>query len=104
MDSQVRRSERIKLVNKGFKNSECTDRRCTSCNPPTLSNKVIRSLGSQFCSLDQEELSENDLMKGGNTRDPISKKKGKSSARDEDDPKEGGSNPKEEGSDEPKEN
>jgi len=54
--------------------------------------------------LDQEELSENDLMKGGNTRDPISKKKGKSSARDEDDPKEGGSNPKEEGSDEPKEN
>jgi len=102
VDSQVRRSDRIKLVNKGFKNSGCTDRRCTSCNPPTLSNNVIRNLGSQFCSMDQEDLSDSNLMRGENTMEPISRKKSRSNAKDKEEPKEEGSDPKKNGNEEQK--
>jgi hypothetical protein len=44
VNSQVHRSERVKQGNNGFKPSECSNRKCTSCNPPTLSTKIIRSL------------------------------------------------------------
>jgi len=77
VDSQVRRSERVKQGSNGFKNSSCSSKKCTSCNPPTLSNKVIRNLGVQFCSLDPEALEDENLIKGGGQKEPVAKKKSK---------------------------
>lgn len=77
VDSQVRRSERVRQGNNGFKSSECSNIKCTSCNPPTLSTKVIRILGTQFCSTSLDDLIEGNLLKGGGKKDPITKKKTK---------------------------
>lgn len=82
VENQVRRSERVRLANNGFKNSGCSDRKCTTCTPPTLSTKVIRNLGTQFCSLTDDDLKEEDLMRGAGTKEPVGKKRGKAATQD----------------------
>lgn len=77
VDTQVRRSERVRQGSNGFKVSNCSDRKCTTCTPPTLSTKVIKNLGTQFCSMDLATLSEDNLMKGGGTTEPVGRKKSK---------------------------
>lgn len=64
-DKEVRRSERFKHKNKGFKSSTCSDRRCISRSPspPILSTKLIQNLGTQFCKMDPEDLIEEALTK-----------------------------------------
>lgn len=64
-ENEVRRSERFKLKNNGFKSSTCSDRRCIYCcpSPPIMSNKLIQNLGSHFCKMDPDELSEEALSK-----------------------------------------
>lgn len=63
VDSQVRRSPRIKKNSKGFKTSICKDKQCLGCNtkPPTLSNNAIRKLGSSLCDIDVANLSDGAL-------------------------------------------
>lgn len=46
-------------------------------HPPTLSTKVMRKLGEQFCSLKPEELTEENLRKKGQ-KDPVGSKKTRS--------------------------
>jgi len=77
VDSQVRRSERIRQGNNGFKNPTCSSKKCTSCNPPTLTNKIIRNVGVQFCSLEPEELVDEILEIKGNKKESESKKRSK---------------------------
>lgn len=77
VESQVHRSERVKQGSNGFKISNCTSKKCTSCNPPILSNKVIRTLGTQFCSMDPELLDDEAWEKGGGLKEPVVKKKSK---------------------------
>jgi hypothetical protein len=74
LDSEVRRSPRLKLNYNEFKPSICSDRRCTSCSPPTLSTKVIRNLGVQLCGMDPEELNDEALVKSKKLA-PISKRR-----------------------------
>lgn len=76
VENQVRRSERVRLANDGYK-SDCTKRNCRSCNPPTLTTKIIRNLGTQFCSMEEEELQEKKLLNGDTAREPVAKKKAK---------------------------
>lgn len=58
LDSDCRRSERVKELNKGFKRSVCPHKDCFACAsaPPTISSKVIRELGSEFCKVKPEAL------------------------------------------------
>lgn len=65
VDSSLRRSERQKGLNKGFKASSCRMKGCLGClmDPPTLSPTVIRNLGSSFCSIDPALLTEDALGK-----------------------------------------
>jgi hypothetical protein len=74
VDTEVRRSERLKEINKGFKSSSCPSKNCLCCKtaPPTLSSKVIRSLGKDLCNIPLEDLSEEVFKKK-----PV-EKKGKS--------------------------
>lgn len=75
VDTQVCRSERVRQNNNGFKSSEHSHKKCSSCNPPTLSTNVIRSLGVQFCSMDPEELTDDKLLKKGEKRNRLPRKK-----------------------------
>jgi hypothetical protein len=50
---EVRSSERLKVRHQGFKSSSCVGNSCICCNtiPPTLSKKVIKCLGNEFCNI-----------------------------------------------------
>lgn len=65
VDSDRRRSNRLKIRNKGFKQSPCGKANCVGCSskPPTLSNSIIRNLGKELCQIDPELLSDEILLK-----------------------------------------
>lgn len=77
VDTQVRRSERVKKGNKGFKTPGCPKINCTACSPtpPSLSSKTIRNLGTQFCGMEYEELADEQLMRKDMKADRALKKK-----------------------------
>jgi hypothetical protein len=59
--SEVRRSIRLKGKSAGFKTDACNPSKdciCCSSVPPTLSAKVIRSLGKDFCNIPLHQISE----------------------------------------------
>jgi hypothetical protein len=58
VDTELRRSLRIKAHNTGFKASGCEKKNCLGCDidPPHLSSRVIRNLGSNFCKMDLAQL------------------------------------------------
>ena len=62
-EDDLRRSLRLKKVNKGFKTSACKDKNCLGCSvsPPTISPTIIRNLGASFCNINPEDLSDENL-------------------------------------------
>jgi hypothetical protein len=62
--TDVRRSDRLKGKTHGFKAGTCVSKNylCCSAVPPTLSSKVIRSMGSEFCKIPPRVLSEDALQ------------------------------------------
>lgn len=74
VDTEVRRSNRVKEIHQGYKSVDCSQKKCSHCNPPTLSSKVIKNLGMQFCNLKAEDLDEHKLNAGGN-KAPVARKK-----------------------------
>jgi hypothetical protein len=69
---EVRRSERIKENQKGFKDSQCKEKSCICCNtePPTLSNKVMRCLGKELCKIPSKALTDEELRKKPHSKKP----------------------------------
>lgn len=65
VDSDCRHSDRIKKSANGFKGKACLDRRCICCStePPTLSSKVIRSLGETLCKISPMVMSDKALLR-----------------------------------------
>jgi hypothetical protein len=64
--SEVRRCIRLKGKSAGFKTDACNPSKdciCCSSVPPTLSAKVIRSLGKDFCNIPLHQISEEALQK-----------------------------------------
>jgi hypothetical protein len=63
--SEVRQSERIKSNNEGFKPKSCFSKNCFCCSTeaPTLSTKVIRSLGTDFCKISAQLPSDDSLKR-----------------------------------------
>jgi hypothetical protein len=57
-------SPRIKQICQGFKQSTCFNKRCLSCapDPPTLSIKLIKKIGTDFSKVDQNLLSDETLQ------------------------------------------
>ncbi|TVU10296.1 hypothetical protein EJB05_43819, partial [Eragrostis curvula] len=60
VNTEVRRSSRIKDRLKGFKNAQCEGKGCFACSsaPPTLSPSMIKNLGHTFCKIPLDEISE----------------------------------------------
>jgi hypothetical protein len=83
-EADVRRSNRLKLVHKGFKTSACKDRNCLGCSstPPTISSKVIRNLGASFCGRNPEDLSPSKLNAKPAKKKPVGKTKAKPTSKD----------------------
>jgi hypothetical protein len=63
VDSEVRRSMRIKTINSSFVLNGCGKKRCLGCDldPPTLSVKVVKNLGEKFCMVSPEKLADSSL-------------------------------------------
>jgi hypothetical protein len=63
--TEVRTSDRIIRNNSGFKAKTYSDRPCLCCDiePPTLSSKVIKNLGKDFCKIPAKKISEGTLKK-----------------------------------------
>lgn len=76
VESEVRRSPRLKIMYNGSKPSICFDKKWLACSPspPTLSSKLIRNLGTQFCEMNPELL-EDAVLKKEKKSQPVSKKK-----------------------------
>ena len=57
--TEVRRSPRLKLNNKGFK-ADHNSKKCLGCNPnpPDLTPTMIKKLGTSFCQIDEDVLTE----------------------------------------------
>lgn len=72
VESQVRRSPRLKELNKGFKSSTCLSRKCFTCNPcpPDLSLSQIKQLGSDICKISEVDLDDSTLLKKNHGSNP----------------------------------
>jgi hypothetical protein len=63
VDTDLRRSLRIKSYNSGFKPSGCGKKNYLGCDrdPPSLSTRVIRNLGENFFKVAPESLTDSAL-------------------------------------------
>jgi hypothetical protein len=61
--TKVRRSVRLNVKSQGYKGKACKTSSCYCCSttPPTLSTKVIRSLGKNICKIKPMALSDKAL-------------------------------------------
>jgi hypothetical protein len=89
VDSNLRRSLRIKAYNTWFKAVGCGKKNCLGCelDPPPLSSKVIKNLGASFCQMDPKDLSDTPLKTSHTARKTI--KKAQSKAVEGPEPKKG---------------
>lgn len=63
--TEGRRSNRLEGKFNGYENQTCSDRHCFTCStsPPVISNKVIKSLGADFCKVASNKLTDKALSK-----------------------------------------
>ena len=101
VETEVRRSPRIKVYKKGFKDPICKDKSCLGYNakPPSLSTKAIRSISSTLCDLDASQVTDAALSKKKKSqlapvgvayqkkKDASSKKDAATSSKNDDAPK-----------------
>ena len=57
VETEVRRSDRIKKDNNGYRSKSCVVQSCLPCNtlPPTIPNKIVKNLTKSFCKVSEEE-------------------------------------------------
>jgi hypothetical protein len=66
VESEVRRSPRLVLLNDGYKNhANCSDRHCLTCNaaPLIINTKVVKNLAMSFCKVPEETVEKRILKK-----------------------------------------
>jgi hypothetical protein len=85
VESEVRRSIRVRGQSNGFKPIGCKKANCLGCNikPPTLSVEALQDIGINLCNLTTEEVDEAILNK--KKSNPIAKKKGKNKEKSKED-------------------
>jgi hypothetical protein len=74
VSTEVRRSERLKKKNLGYKASSCNGRNCLcyDTEPPALSNRTIRNLGKEFCKIPAQMLTEESLKRRNKGKTTVS--------------------------------
>lgn len=75
VDSEVRRSSRVKGRTNGFKPSGCKITNCLGCklDPPTIPIETLQAIGTEMCQMNAEEVEEATLIKKKKPK-PIAKK------------------------------
>ena len=65
VETEVRRSDRIKKDNMGFRRKSCDAKSCLPCNaiPPLIQNSVVKNLTKSFCKVAEDELQEKQSKK-----------------------------------------
>ena len=58
VETEVRRSDRIKQDNNGYRIISCDTKGCLPCNAAPLQNRVVKNLIKSFCKVTEEELQE----------------------------------------------
>ena len=58
VETEVRRSDRIKKDNAGYKRNSCSNNNCLPCNvvPPIIQKSVVKNLTASFCKVAEGEL------------------------------------------------
>ncbi|TVT98251.1 hypothetical protein EJB05_56471, partial [Eragrostis curvula] len=86
VETDVRRSDRLKGQNKGYRRNICPHKDCHACSgaPPTLTESVIKNLGTAFCNMKPEALSTAALQKKKTKKVVIKKITKKQPTKDED--------------------
>lgn len=75
VEIEVKRSQRLRSQNNGYKAQACTGRNCIyySSEAPTISKSVIKNLGEAFCKIDPKDLSEENLTQRSKRQTTIKK-------------------------------
>ena len=58
VETEVRRSDRIKQDNNGYRIISCDTKGCLPCNAAPLQNRVVKNLTISFWKVDEEKLQE----------------------------------------------
>jgi hypothetical protein len=87
VDTEVRRSARLREKAKGFKPCFGRKNNCSCCAgtspPPSLSHKTIKKLGVDFCNVDPQKLSLNSLNNSRSSSAAIQRPRSSSCSRNE---------------------
>nr|TKV99389.1 hypothetical protein SEVIR_8G040100v2 [Setaria viridis] len=77
VEIEVRRSPRIRNRNEGFKHSSYDNRNCLACvaTPPTLPTKTMKNIGSDFCRISSDVLTDDNLNNKGRSKQEIGSQK-----------------------------
>lgn len=78
-EADLRRSDRLHNISKGFKSPICQNRNCLGCTsiPPLLSPSVVRDLGASFCNVNPDLLTDDKLGAKPSKKRAVSKPKTK---------------------------
>jgi hypothetical protein len=86
VDTEVRRSARLREKARGFKNCSRIVKKCSCCahvSPPSISHKIIKKLGAEFCKVDPSKLNPDALYSSRTTSNAIQRPSVSSSSRNE---------------------
>lgn len=75
VETEVRRSTRIRDSVKGFKSTACSNKKCLACvtKPPTLKKETIKKIASDFCDMDESELNDDLLQQKRSKAHPVAR-------------------------------
>nr|TKV94037.1 hypothetical protein SEVIR_9G248400v2 [Setaria viridis] len=87
VETEARRSPRIRTRNAGFKHSSCTSRNCLACAavPSSLPTKTLVALGEDFCKVSKGTLSDENLRRKTVKINVIGDKRGTRSKKNKND-------------------
>jgi hypothetical protein len=78
VETEARRSPRIRSKNGGFKHISCPSKNCLACaaTPPSLAPSVLSRLGKDLCKISEDNLSLDSLSSKGKGKSVIGGKRG----------------------------
>jgi hypothetical protein len=64
IETETRRSSRIRDRNFGFKHNTCLTKNCLACSasPPSFTTKMIKEVGEQYCKISSNKLTDTTLV------------------------------------------
>jgi hypothetical protein len=96
VETEARRSPRLRNRNLGFKQSICSSKNCLSCSalPPSIPKKLMKTMGEDLCKIKPGKFEEEDLLVRKRGKQPIGSRKPKNSSDKEQDEEEGVQKPR----------